>query len=339
MPEVTETGELANLADLAETLENMGRSLAEILPTASNEKAARTLERCVAGIESVTNALHSLAYLYNPAAARQFGKDTEDFSALAVKLSERVGELAKVNQQVGARLEEQADRLGRLVDLRPGEDIEAHLQSSVTSVRQVAGQIRQNLQAISEEVETAHRGITELDRELRETRKKVAFDSLTRLQSRAALDEFLDRAVRQGDAAGPWCVLLLDVDDLKRVNDTHGHLVGDALLYNVARVLERSARWKTDTDFLARYGGDEFVVVVAHTGIEEAAAVAERLRASVASTRWQHLGGRGETIIAATVSIGVTQYRSGDTVADLLGRADRALYQAKGAGRDQIALG
>jgi len=339
MAEAIESSELAGLADLAETLESMGKTLAGVAPGAGGEKAARTLERCVASIDSVTNALRTLGRLFDPAGAQEFGKESQSFSSLAVKLSDRIADLAEANERIEARLEEQVERLDRIVELPPGEDVGAHLRSSVASVREVTGEIRQNLHAFSREIEVAHQGIAELDRELHETRKKVAYDSLTRLQSRAALDGFLDRAVRQGDAAGPWCLLLVDIDELKRVNDTHGHLVGDALLYNVARVLERSARGKSDTDFLARYGGDEFVVVIAQATLEEAATVAERLRSSVASARWQHLAGRAETVIKTTVSIGVTPYRSGDAVADLLARADRALYEAKRAGRNRVALG
>ncbi len=135
-------------------------------------------------------------------------------------------------------------------------------------------------------------------------------------------------------AAGgePLCLLMADIDFFKRFNDTHGHPIGDQVLKLVARTLTETLKGR---DTPARFGGEEFAVILPQTVLESAVIVAEQIRVRVASRvikrrdTQQQLG-------SITLSIGVTQYRPGDTIADLVQRADEALYAAKGAGRNRV---
>lgn len=328
----------ASLAELAETLEHMRESLADVLSDASPARARPTLERCVEQIAQVGAALRGLAQLHDPARLRAFARDSGDLHALTTTLGDTLAELGEANQRIGTTLGEHVGELDQLAGLPPGEDIAPRLASAASSARQVAGQARTNVSAASNRLRKATERINTLERALKEARERAAYDALTRLHSRAALDEHLDEAVRRGGPAGPWCLLLLDIDHFKRVNDTHGHVVGDALLHNVARVLERSVRWKTDHDFLARYGGDEFAIVLGQAAAQEAAAVAERLRQAVAEARWEIRNHDAGGVVSVTVSIGVAPHRQGDAVVDLLCRADRALYEAKGTGRNRVVV-
>jgi diguanylate cyclase (GGDEF)-like protein len=155
-------------------------------------------------------------------------------------------------------------------------------------------------------------------------------DPLCGVASRRALDERitteLERVTRYGSVVS---VVVCDIDHFKRVNDEHGHAAGDTVLAIFGRILRESCR---PVDLPARPGGEEFIVLVPDTGLEGAAALAERIRVLVASTIIDDIGR------AVTVSFGVAQHRRGESKGDWLERADAALYRAKEGGRNRVAL-
>jgi two-component system cell cycle response regulator len=159
-------------------------------------------------------------------------------------------------------------------------------------------------------------------------------DSLTGLYNRrylmAHLDGLMSRAAE--GAQGP-ALLMLDIDHFKRINDTHGHAAGDAVLREAATRIARHVR---NFDLVARYGGEEFVVVMPETQLPVAAMVAERLRNVIASKPF-HLG-EGQDELPVTLSVGIAVTREGgDSANGILQRADKALYEAKGRGRNCVA--
>ena len=125
----------------------------------------------------------------------------------------------------------------------------------------------------------------------------------------------LDRYAQQ------FSIAIFDIDFFKQINDRRGHLQGDKILQEVARVIDDNIR---DTDLAARYGGEEFVVVMPHTPLSGAARFADRLRQQIGAA------------LEVTVSGGVAEAAAGDTPASLISRADAALYGAKAAGRNQV---
>lgn len=155
-------------------------------------------------------------------------------------------------------------------------------------------------------------------------------DSLTDLRNRFAAGERLrDEFVRSQRSDVAFSVLMLDVDHFKRVNDTHGHDVGDQVLQGVARQIKASVR---ASDFVARFGGEEFLVILPDTGALEAEVVAEKIRRSVDTCELPMVG-------HVTVSLGVSEWR--DDLPDeglLVRRADQALYAAKAAGRNRVMV-
>ena len=137
----------------------------------------------------------------------------------------------------------------------------------------------------------------------------------------------LERAKRTGDPVG---VLMLDVDHFKRVNDTHGHLIGDTVLREAAHRLHQSAR---TYDWVGRYGGEEFLVILLNCSAEDVKKQAERLRSSVADTPVSTQAGE----INITASSGAAAIQGGDIDQEkLLQSADSALYRAKERGRDRV---
>ncbi|UVO49832.1 diguanylate cyclase [Sphingomonas sp. SUN019] len=153
-------------------------------------------------------------------------------------------------------------------------------------------------------------------------------DPLTGLANRIAFRTELTRQVATGTGG---CVAVFDLDHFKLVNDRHGHAAGDEVLRRFAAIARAAVR---DQDMVARLGGEEFAVVLPDASIEQARLVCDRLRAAVGATRCSVDSGT----IAVTVSGGVASYRAGDADDAVLHAADTALYRAKDAGRDRLAL-
>lgn len=160
-------------------------------------------------------------------------------------------------------------------------------------------------------------------------RRAAETDFLTGLRNRYAMDRSLREAVaRAGRYGEDLAVLFLDIDHFKLVNDRYGHDVGDSTLSSVAAAIAGALR---AGDHAARWGGEEFIVAAHRADRAAAMALAERLREAVAALTLETAG-------AVTVSLGVALYREGDDLDSLVGRADRALYEAKAAGRDRAVL-
>jgi two-component system cell cycle response regulator len=163
-----------------------------------------------------------------------------------------------------------------------------------------------------------------------EARRLAATDALTDLMNRRAFLEAIERTRREREAF-PWSLLLLDVDHFKKVNDTHGHDAGDAVLQGLSRVLAKLAR---KSDLVARWGGEEFVVALVQTAEAGARIAAERVRRAIAEARFTLPNG---TPLQTTASIGIASALSADwTLDELLSRADKAMYNAKHRGRNRV---
>jgi diguanylate cyclase (GGDEF)-like protein len=162
----------------------------------------------------------------------------------------------------------------------------------------------------------------------RQVQTQAMTDSLTGLYNHRYFQERLERETKLADRKGePLSLILLDLDHLKRINDSQGHRSGDSALAHVAAIMRTAAR---DVDICARYGGEEFVIILPRCDREDAIKVAERLRESIASTPVQRVG-------QITASIGVATYPSGaKSKEELVEMADRAMYLAKASGRNRV---
>lgn len=161
-------------------------------------------------------------------------------------------------------------------------------------------------------------------------RQKALIDPLTGLPNRAAWSERLDQEVNTWHQRGNNLSLaMLDLDHFKRINDGYGHLAGDKVLKIIANVLRKRLR---PSDFIARFGGEEFVLLMPNSSLSDALAAGEVLRAAIEACPF-HFKGEPVTI---TVSMGVAQFQPGERSDLALKRADEALYRAKAAGRNQV---
>ncbi len=208
--------------------------------------------------------------------------------------------------------------------LHAASDIIAETRGFVEDTRRFELSLRESTQEIRH-----------LKGELDSARKQATVDSLTGLHNRRGFDRALKQAIESVDGGGKtFCLMILDIDHFKTVNDAHGHLVGDKVLTGIARQLFKQMR---GNDFLSRYGGEEFAVLLLDTPITAAFTVAENIRKSITNLRLKHTK-TGVQIGKVTISIGIACIRSNESGEDLIQRCDRALYRAKSLGRDRSVL-
>ena len=169
--------------------------------------------------------------------------------------------------------------------------------------------------------------------------KAATTDAKTGLSNPGGWHELAERELaRAAHRNEPLTVLLIDLDHFKDVNDTHGHLAGDAVLRSVARALREEVRSADLVEVVGRWGGEEFIALLPGTDPTAGTRIAERLRARVAALQTPHPD-RPETLIRVTASIGVATYPTpADSLGTLLTVADTALYAAKRAGRHRVAV-
>jgi len=211
-------------------------------------------------------------------------------------------------------------------------------------------QMQQAMTRLQQRLDESRREIRHLRDEVRRARQESLVDALTTLANRRAFDRRLaaclaaDAAVLGAPPAGaPVSLVVLDIDHFKRVNDSFGHAFGDQVLRAVAQVMSTLC---PDGGLAARIGGEEFALVLPGRSLEQARALAERLRATVAASRIRRKGVAGDGQAAApddiqriTVSLGVAVHAGGDeSAAAFADRADRALYAAKQGGRDRVVV-
>lgn len=253
---------------------------------------------------------------------------------------------------VGSKLMGEIEQMMQVVGLASGsaeifggelKSVASSLDAGTVKVENLKGIVEQLLRS-TREMEISNRilenrlresstEIATLQADLNAVRTESLTDPLTSLSNRKAFDAGLAAAIKQADASHETLSLLItDIDHFKKFNDTYGHLTGDQVLRLVALAVKQNVK---GADLAARYGGEEFAIVLPGTAIRAALTVAEHVRRAVMAKELVKRS-TGENLGRVTISIGVAQYRRGDTSASLIERADSCLYAAKRAGRNRV---
>ena len=194
-------------------------------------------------------------------------------------------------------------------------------------------EVAARLQSLAERVAHMEQEAQGFREHLEEQRQKALIDPLTGLPNRAAWSERLEHEIGQWQQHGNTLMLaMLDLDHFKRINDNYGHLAGDKVLKIIASVLRKRLR---GTDFIARFGGEEFVLLMPSTTPASGLKLLETLRASIEACPFHF---RGEPV-TVTLSMGLAAFKPGEHSDLVLKRADQALYRAKNAGRNRVEMG
>lgn len=187
--------------------------------------------------------------------------------------------------------------------------------------------IKEKLIKTTEELET-------LQQEFDRAKSEALVDFLTGVGNRKAFDEKLAAfAETTDDQGGHLCLLLIDIDHFKKFNDKFGHIVGDEVLKFVTKKIKDMIK---GGDFLARFGGEEFAIILPRTSLSDAEIVAENIRLFFTQAKLKSTSS-SESLGTISISIGVASYRRGEPLKDLLDRSDKALYLAKDTGRNRVA--
>ena len=238
-------------------------------------------------------------------------------------------------EQSGGKLSTYADRLARFATILNGspspQAIAAEVEMVIEDTRATELTHRQfnvQLTQISSEMES-------LRKELALIREESYIDSLTGISNRKSFDAALEEAVQKSrEEKSTFSVLIADVDHFKQVNDNYGHLIGDKVLRFVASTFKWCVKGK---DMVARFGGEEFSVILMNTDLTGAYSVAEQIRQAVYAGKIKDMNSH-KMLDQVTISIGIAQFDSSDLPNDLLQRADQALYKAKDYGRNRVEL-
>lgn len=244
-------------------------------------------------------------------------------------------------QQLDARLRGEVSQIGHSVDhardltsLRQEvrvrlDAIDQHLHHHRESE---SGRLKAWEQRMNEQrgrIEQLETEMNVMQQRLASTQRRALTDALTGIPNRSAYDQRLGSEIGSpARVSRPLCLVVLDVDFFKKINDQYGHPAGDKLLQSLGQHLQRCLR---EQDFAARYGGEEFVLLFDGINLSQGLTVADKLRRGVEK---MHFAVRGDPV-QVTVSAGLTCLKPGDTAQSVFERADRALYQAKQGGRNQ----
>jgi len=202
-------------------------------------------------------------------------------------------------------------------------------ENTISSVKHIIERFEDDLVS---ELEKSNEEVKSLKKELELAYKKLKIDALTKTLNRGALNEDLESILKFGkDKDLDLFLVILDLDDFKKINDTYGHIVGDKILISIAKIFTKSIRMQ---DKVYRYGGDEFVILFNRSNLNIVKAITKRILEKISHTIFKIQ----DTEIKLTVSIGIAPHKKGDTADSLIARADDALYETKKSGKNSIQI-
>jgi diguanylate cyclase len=315
---------LALIGDVAPEVEefatdNFRRSLGQystLLETSTDSFTKEIVEECI-----------KLCRAYFVEAQGQLAERESEFSELVRMLTEMVGAIDGGQATFHEQLDKSAERLTRIVDINDIRILKRRLGIEIETLRKLGVEKRASEEA------TKTRFAAEIERlqtRLAQSMEEASLDQLTRIANRGRFERTLNQWVRAHRSSGlPFVLAMVDVDDFKKINDNEGHQEGDRVLTEVAQMLSSAFR---PGDLVARYGGDEFVIMLAHSTANQAL---DRVKALVERLATIRLGAR-ETSGTITLSVGVTEWMVEDEPSDIVSRADTAMYQAKRAGKNRV---
>ncbi|MDL2336836.1 MAG: GGDEF domain-containing protein [Pseudomonadota bacterium] len=259
--------------------------------------------------------------------------DQETMTSISGEMERLMASVAQSASQTGDRAGTFGDQLAGLTNALSSRDIE-QLKPRLTEVMAGTAEMKSSADALRQTVTLGHEEITRLRSDLERARDDALRDPLTGILNRRGFEQQIGLLLAQKSTDGiSHCLVMLDLDHFKLVNDTHGHLMGDRVIQAVGEILRTSI---TNTAHsAARCGGEEFAILLPQTTLDQSVQHAESVRARVKAMKIRDRSTQ-EVLLSVTISGGVAEMKPDDDAASLISRADAALYEAKRAGRDRV---
>jgi diguanylate cyclase len=296
----------------------------------ANSSLRNDIDRRIAMRQPFDNTFNSHLYQHHITATEELHQHSKVLSNTQEMLTDALSVITSIISEADTQNVAIQGKLDNIIQGDSSHDINSVLDALVTVAKEMkksSVDMRANLAESRQEVNGLKKSLAEISVEAQR-------DFLTGLYNRKALDAHLITLMQEAvEIQKPLCVLMIDVDHFKKFNDTYGHLIGDEVLKMVAKILTQTLKGR---DVVARFGGEEFVVILPSTNIGGAMAVAENIRIAIGSKELQHRG-TGQSFGHVTVSIGVAAFRDGEDTPDAwIARADDALYRSKRSGRNRV---
>ncbi len=291
-------------------------------------------------VQEIENLLKQNAKLNETQLAALYQKHVSEFDAegmkkLSLEMRQLIVSIADMATHSGAEAQKFSHALtDRVQRFNSGEMSVEALRDVISGLLADTTAMRDSITAIQGQLLESKSKAEKLGHELKRVREEVVTDMLTGLLNRKGFSQALDSETVRVSESRNLSLLMIDIDHFKQVNDTYGHLLGDKVIRFVGMTVKDRIKGK---DIAARYGGEELAVLLPETSLAGARSVAEEIRRAVATARIQRLD-NGQAIGAITVSLGVAQYRPGETHEALIARADAALYRSKESGRNRVSV-
>lgn len=252
--------------------------------------------------------------------------------SLMTSFIDRLGEITESTGDYHQKIEGYSKKISKSNNFTELSHLLDDIMQDTRIIQASALRSHEELLNTRKQVQESEAKIKQLEQELAQISELVHEDQLTGSLNRRGLDEAFEREATRADRSqAPICVALLDIDNFKRLNDTLGHYAGDQALIHLSNVIKDALR---PSDLIARYGGEEFIIVLPGIGLEEATATIERLQRELTKKFFLHENER----ILVTFSAGVTQRAPQELQEDVIGRADKAMYQAKHTGKNRVVV-
>jgi diguanylate cyclase len=297
--------------------------------TATNEELCKDLRK----------ALETDSCLTEEAAERIYQKHLdktdilEQVDEVGSQVSKEMSEIMAVIESASERTGSYGESLQGMNDKLSGIESPEQLKSVLGELFDTTNDMAEYNKVLEKRLADSKSQIDELQMSLELTRVESYTDELTGLTNRKSFDQTIIEEISEAEESGdPLCLLMIDIDHFKSFNDSHGHQTGDQVIRFVAHTLKTNVKGR---DCTARYGGEEFVIILPKTKLEAAITVAEQIRVAV-KTKELVKKSTNESLGHVSLSIGIACYRIGESVTELIERADVCLYAAKEAGRNNV---
>jgi len=245
---------------------------------------------------------------------------------------DRLGSVAASTGDFHEKIGGFSEKIGRADNIEDLNTVLGDVLRETRLVQSEALKSRDRMITARQEVQDAEQRIASLETALRQMSELVREDQLTGSLNRRGLDDVFERESARADRRGtPLCVALLDLDDFKRLNDTYGHLAGDGALKHLVKIVKDTLR---SMDVIARFGGEEFLILLPETTAEAAALTMTRLQRELTKHFFLHDNDK----LLITFSAGVALRAPHEAQAALVARADKAMYQAKKSGKNRVIV-